>query len=703
MEQQLDPSMLQPQKLDEAAFTTEVMDMVQQNPQEFKDSLIGGMEEIDPNLIREFKKELASMQLPMEVIEALQKMVDEILSSPNQYELIRQKYLEQGVPEELLPQIFDPTFFGGLQLAISELRKTAAQSANLQEPMTMAQGGLASLGRYGDTMMAHITPSEARLLKRMGGAGTINPQTGLPEFFVFKAVKSVLKGVGKAINKIAKSDIGRIALTVAATYMMGPVGSSLFGANAALATAFNTMAGTTLVGVASGQSLKDSLKEGIYAGISAGFGQAIGSKLSPKFGTAVVRRGIGTGLATTGVNLLRGQDLNKALKGGLGALGQSYGLQVLGNIASGRGAFEGFTRPTQVFKVGGEGPKPIEFDDQGKPIKFDVSEDPSKVVGEYDIESRSEFDNLMPGEDQYDYMQGKSQRLQGERAFEKNEAGFAPEVNYEPLRTKVGETYDKYAKMLSDKINKDSSFKDVDYANRSIGSQFKSQPRGPYDLPETKLSSDYNQQPTLVEKAIGAPFAAARKVYDSIKDFDYGKLNPFEETGFLPSTRRENLFNQNIKDYQTFQDNNPTMNLSFDEYLKASGKKPNMFDIYGPVGTAGLGAYYASGGFSPEQEEQVFDPYYSGLDYIRDNPDRFIGNYATYLPLYAKGGNVNNFPRKNGAIRGPGTGTSDDIPAMLSDGEFVFTAKAVRGLGKGSRRKGAAKMYKLMRELEKRA
>lgn len=42
---------------------------------------------------------------------------------------------------------------------------------------------LASMGRYGDTMLAHINPQEAGLLKSMGGAGTINPQTGLPEFY----------------------------------------------------------------------------------------------------------------------------------------------------------------------------------------------------------------------------------------------------------------------------------------------------------------------------------------------------------------------------------------------------------------------------------------------------------------------------------------------------------------------------------------
>jgi hypothetical protein len=42
---------------------------------------------------------------------------------------------------------------------------------------------LASKGRYGDTMLAHITPEEAALLKARGGAGTINPRTGLPEFY----------------------------------------------------------------------------------------------------------------------------------------------------------------------------------------------------------------------------------------------------------------------------------------------------------------------------------------------------------------------------------------------------------------------------------------------------------------------------------------------------------------------------------------
>jgi hypothetical protein len=41
-----------------------------------------------------------------------------------------------------------------------------------------------SKGRGRDTVLAHITPREARKLKREGGRGSINPDTGLPEFEV---------------------------------------------------------------------------------------------------------------------------------------------------------------------------------------------------------------------------------------------------------------------------------------------------------------------------------------------------------------------------------------------------------------------------------------------------------------------------------------------------------------------------------------
>ncbi len=69
--------------------------------------------------------------------------------------------------------------------------------------------------------------------------------------------------------------------------------------------------------------------------------------------------------------------------------------------------------------------------------------------------------------------------------------------------------------------------------------------------------------------------------------------------------------------------------------------------------------------------------------------------------MMAQGG-TSEFPRKTGEISGPGTGTSDSIPAMLSDGEFVMTAKAVKGAGGGDRMQGARKMYEMMDQLEAR-
>ena len=72
-----------------------------------------------------------------------------------------------------------------------------------------------------------------------------------------------------------------------------------------------------------------------------------------------------------------------------------------------------------------------------------------------------------------------------------------------------------------------------------------------------------------------------------------------------------------------------------------------------------------------------------------------------YRNYFAKGGVMDL--QDGGESKGPGTGTSDSIPAMLSDGEFVMTAKAVRGAGGGDRREGARKMYEAMDQLEAKA
>jgi hypothetical protein len=57
-----------------------------------------------------------------------------------------------------------------------------ALSKSLKMDLPALADLLRSKGRGKDTMLAHITPQEAALLKRRGGSGSTNPDTGLPEF-----------------------------------------------------------------------------------------------------------------------------------------------------------------------------------------------------------------------------------------------------------------------------------------------------------------------------------------------------------------------------------------------------------------------------------------------------------------------------------------------------------------------------------------
>jgi hypothetical protein len=76
----------------------------------------------------------------------------------------------------------------------------------------------------------------------------------------------------------------------------------------------------------------------------------------------------------------------------------------------------------------------------------------------------------------------------------------------------------------------------------------------------------------------------------------------------------------------------------------------------------------------------------------------------------AKGGGIQGFamgtpkfPRMTGDISGPGTGTSDSIPAMLSDGEHVLTKQEVSQIGGGDNDLGHQRLYAAREGLRKQA
>jgi len=93
-------------------------------------------------------------------------------------------------------------------------------------------------------------------------------------------------------------------------------------------------------------------------------------------------------------------------------------------------------------------------------------------------------------------------------------------------------------------------------------------------------------------------------------------------------------------------------------------------------------------------------------------PLQMASGGAMPLPLLVKsGGALGALPRGDGRldfrhgahVAGEGDGQSDDIKAMLADGEFVFPADVVSALGNGSTKAGSDKLYEMMHSIRERA
>jgi len=143
-----------------------------------------------------------------------------------------------------------------------------------------------------------------------------------------------------------------------------------------------------------------------------------------------------------------------------------------------------------------------------------------------------------------------------------------------------------------------------------------------------------------------------------------------------------------------------------DKILKNAGILKSAATFASIYGTFALG-----NAIKAEQEQQKKDmAEFQGPFGERGNNEQLLALLATpqlvdapntALVQAADGGIMDL--QDGGMSEGPGTETSDSIPAMLSDGEFVMTAKAVRGAGGGDRREGAKKMYQMMDKLEAQA
>lgn len=573
---------------------------------EINETLLATAAEADPMAVAEFKSELRDLELPIEVLDVLNDMVDEILASPDRYDEIRAHYKTQEMPDDLLPETFDPEFFGALNMALDEIRATSGAQA--RAPQRFAMGGIASLGRNGDTMLAHVTPAEMKMLKDKGGAGTINPRTGLPEFF---SLSKIFKKIGKAVKKFARSTVGKIVIGTALFMIAGPAAAQALGVSSAAGTAavsgFVAGAGSSL---AAGNSLKDSLKAGAIGGLAAG--------------------------AFTGVT--QGADAFKAAKAA--PVSESTGVTVSDVAVS--------------------------------PQKLDLSE----IIDTTSTAASPITPSTTPG-----FSVG-------------NMTASAP-VSMPPPPAQAG------------------------FTAGGVQSSMPAPPMPPSiaDAGVGGLDTGGLGGQTIVDAPAKAP-----GFFESVKE-TFAPDRTLAERG---TSLKEAFLPGKGASLQEVLDANPGMGPTEAQLLVESAAT-DLGRQYLPLAGAGLGVMALSGGFDTPQPEVPagFEDFMAGggQRLLEENPEkyglRFGGiqplsslytNYAPPTPTYnaakgsgPKGVAPDNFPRMNGPINGPGTGTSDDVPAMLSDGEFVFTAKAVRNMGDGSRRKGAKRMYAMMKKLENRA
>ena len=643
--------------------TMAVYDQMRQSvsPKQFGDEMLAGASQIDPRATAQFMDDLSQIDLSPEDLEMLNNMVDEILANPEEYAAVRAKYLEMGAPEELLPEQFDPQFFAAMNMAVDQL---IAEPAGVQ---AFAQGGIAELkpiakaiasyGRNGDTMLAHITPAEARMLRRRGGSGTINPVTGLPEFFLKKAFKSL----GKAIKKFASSTVGRLVTGLAIGFFLGPAAIAAFGATAGTITAaaitgFTASAGSSLL---AGDGLKTAIKQGVVGAATAGAIQGVGSAISPKF-------------SLTGQAPIDGAPPPTVM----GELKGQYN-KVFGTP----GVYSTPVAPTEFATQA----------DLAAQQATTPTTQPFINTNTLDLPANYKYPSALDGTSRYiPPTVGESVTTIGEGlGIGDNPASFAKVKEgignlFSPGPTGA-QTSARLESLMRSGLTAEQA--KVLISSEAPGFLRTYGPAAVASLGATALAGGFTEKPVQSGPVSESNRLSAdeRMRRDGTERLNYLQNMP----GVVYNERGEPVSDQStpFPAYVSPGYANSS-NMPFVSSAQPSGPFQGMSSMYTPPPNS---LTNRAGG--------IYQPYNNPSMYPSLAPPQFPIRYAAQggIAGLAAGG----YPRRTGQISGPGTAKSDSIPAMLSDGEFVMTAAAVRGAGKGSRREGAKKMYKLMHQLEK--
>ena len=527
-----------------------------------------------------------------------------------------------------------------------------------------AEGGLAKAaettrkgGRNGDSMMVHMTPEELGVLEGMWGKADINPNTGMPEYGFFSKIwKSVKKAVKKVFSSKIFQIVAPIALSIFAPGLGTWIGSTLGASGAGASIVGNAL----LRGGMSAAGGGDFLQGAMTGAISGGLGAVTGDMI----------KGVAPGLS----------DSTAALVGS--SLASGVGAEVTGgDFASGAmsGALTQMMQPT-IENLAGKGQEMFGLEGPAEGGILAQKASPETLIAR----------------------EAAAQGTEGalaQMSLESNE-GLAPGEMGPPAPPPPG--YGEPGTTMSG-------------------------PPAPIVTPAGGTPAGGAPAPAGSEDLLmkyGLPLMTAM---GALGGGEYEEGQPPElppgMTESLPiyESQREWIGPSDPNAYYTYgQQGAPQSGESLFVTPQPFAGETGTPTV-GPTG--GLGAQDQIAALMQQGQPVPADMVRGNGQRLRAAGYNLDPNTGTWMPPppqlgqgtgFAMGGEADYFSQNadvarispnvsasGGYTQGPGTGRSDDIPARLSDGEYVIDAETVALLGDGSGKAGAVRLDEMRQNMRK--
>jgi len=561
-------------------------------------------------------------------------------------EVIVQMLVEQGIPLEEAKKIAMQMLQAVAEGGIENLEDEERVEARFGGRIGYAEGGI---GRLVD--------------REQYGFGSVFKSVG-------KAVSGAVKGVTKAVKSVAKSPIGRIALTIAAGYYLGPAGLNI-GAGMSPFAGGALRAGLANLAVQAASGQKINFKEALVAG-----------------GIGGVTAGLTQGTTGQGVDGGYGTDY----QGGLESTGQAN-LTLPGTSTTfapdpfQAAAAPAASVPTEVASIypdiSGEALYDSGFDFKNTPSVFDTSAQAATTGGPgisfQPDPNQVSIGSYTPTGDFSDYFNSwediKSPTFQYGKFGQTTSVGVGNEGTiYKPGQVGFAET--PLAQRYETGIQALKDLRPMDALKQVSGAAL--------DYPMTSLLGASTLAGAMTPKV------PERKPGESDAEYQ-ARVTEFYNTyrsNLSGATPRSSLLPVSAK--------NPFYAADGGRIGYQMGGIGNIIQDATKQAFFGTPAMMADGG----RMNYAFGSVDQGIiaaPQIAQQMGMPVGN-----PRQNEGGVAELDYRDEGGFVPP-IGVkerADDIPAMLSNNEFVFTADAVKNAGGGDPNVGAQKMYTLMKRLE---